>query len=724
MVGIKSVKFIANNKSQVTIFIILGIVISIALVSYLVVRQQTIVEEVAPGVKISLEKIPTEFDPIKNFVTSCLEDTSVKGLQLIGKQGGYINLESEYAGQSFIFNSDPTKTDAVEFAPGSELRIPYWYYLSSENDCSQCNFKSKRPSLKDGQNSIQNQLSKYVENNMDQCLDDFNALKQQGYKIEAGNKNVETKVTDSEVVVILNYDLNAEKEGSRASIEKYFVVLPVHLNDIYNLASTITNLEIDNSFLEKATINLISSFAGVDKEKLPPLTDLRFKFGSSTNWVKTDIKNKVSQILLSYMPLFQVYNTRNYNRNFFETNLEQSLYDDFIIPIQDEDYSNLEVNFNYLDFWPIYFDLNCNGEFCEPESAASDLLSIVGIQRYNFVYDVSFPVYVEINDPDAFNQKGFKFRYFLESNLRNNEPLFVDSFQLETETLSLGSQLCDLTNRNSGDVKIKVKDRLNNDKVGDVQVTYSVTDESCFLGSTDKDGALKTKFPTGAVGGVVNFMKNDYIKKSLLFDAGIEKKNINIKLDPIKTKKIIINKKQLVKKLSGFHLIWEFQDQALNLDPKEDAIITLTRISPLDEEEYSASTTYKLRQDGPSEMKIAPGKYEVTINLLLRDVLIIPEDTREVSGGFLADIVTGKKKYTIPAMEFSEDNPFPSGGLKLNVTLNARDLEEYDTVVFYAISSDVKGIPEENRVIEDLEETGKIEEYSEVYKLALQPAYQ
>ena len=36
----------------------------------------------------------------------------------------------------------------------------------------------------------------------------------------------------------------------------------------------------------------------------------------------------------------------------------QSLYDDFIVPLQGESYPNLEASFSYLDFWPIYFDLN------------------------------------------------------------------------------------------------------------------------------------------------------------------------------------------------------------------------------------------------------------------------------------------------------------------------------------------------------------------------------
>lgn len=708
-----------TNKAQATIFMIIGIVILIASGTFLYVRDQVLKEEISPGVRISLERVPTEFDPVKSFVTTCLEDVSVKALKLIGKQGGYISLDFEYSGQTFTLSPDPTNTDAVEFAPGSGLRIPYWYHLSSSNDCKECNFESKRPSLKQGENSIENQLSKYVENNLNECLDDFNALKEQGFKIKAGDKNVETTVTENDVVVVLDYDLNVEKEATKSTVSKFFVVLPINLQKIYNLATTITNLQMQNRFLEKAAINLISVFGGIDEQKLPPLADTRFKFGSSTTWIKSEVKDKVSQSLISYINLFQVYNTKNYERNIFDSELKQALYDDFIVPVSDEFYPELEASFTYLDFWPIYFDLNCNGEFCEPESAGSDLLSVVGIQRYDFVYDIAFPTYIEIKDTDALNGRGFSFNFFLEANLRNNEPLAVDFVPLQAATISLGSLLCDFGNRNSDDITINVRD-TSNMQLDDVQVTYTVIGETCFIGTTDEDGSLTAKFPTGAIGGVVHFLKNDYLKKALPFDANTGEKNIDVKIEPIKTKNVVIKKKKIVKTQNG----WQFRNQPLDLDPKEEAIIILTRNSPLQDEEYVTAALFSVNQQEPSEIDIAPGSYEATINVLLKDALVIPEREIEIGDNILTDLLVGGKDYTIPATEFSEENPFLSGGLKLNVTLSADDLEAHDTIVFYVVSTALQDIPEELRVIEDLQQSTKIEYYSNVYKLALKPTFQ
>ena len=138
----------------------------------------------------------------------------------------------------------------------------------------------------------------------------------------------------------------------------------------------------------------------------------------------------------------------------------------------------------------------------------------------------------------------------------------------------------------------------------------------------------------------------------------------------------------------------------------------------MQDDEFTAAASYTPGQE-PAVIRIAPGSYEATITVLLKDRLVIPERTIRVKSGLFED-----RKYTIPGIEFNQENPLPSGGLKLNITINAEDLEKYDAIVLYAISPALKDIPESERIIEDLQETGKIEYYSNVYQLALQPAYQ
>jgi len=708
-----------NNKAQVTIFIILGLIIlaTAGIFIYTSTTQQK--EEIAPGVFIAVQDIPTELDPISKYVSVCLEDIATKGLKLVGEHGGYVDMDNRQLNtQNFKISKDPTESEAVIFAPNSKLKIPYWWYLESNNKCEgTCSFTSKRPELRIGENSIEKQLNRFIEKELPTCLNNFNDIKEEGFEIkELSPIRADTKITVSDIVVILDYKLEVKKSDVNSNIEQFFTRIPVNLEKIYNLATDITNLQQEFRFLERQTMNLISAFASVDENKLPPITDLRFEFGSTTTWLKSDVKAKITQVLMSYIPLFQVDGSRNFNRDIYSSELQQRLYDGLIIPIADQQYSNLDVTFNYLDFWPVYFDLNCNGEICQAESASSNKLKFIGLQKYDFVYDISYPVMVEIIDKDALNNRGYRFNFFLESNVRNNKQLESNFAPLQTATLPGTTLLCNLDNRNSANVTIEVLDSVNLELLDGVSITFTIADESCYIGRTDETGSLVTKFPTGTVGAVVTLIKPDYLSESKLFDARIDRElSLQAKLDPIMDKKIIVKKKLVEKTPQG----WTFTNRVSDLKLTEEAFVTLTRITSLEEEEFS--TIASLTGPNEADVKLAPGEYEISINMFLRENLRIPEKKKKVVKGLLG--LFDDTKITFPEVNFDEKNPYPSGGLKLNIVITKEDLTK-DTLVLYAVSPDLPNVPEDQRVISDLEQIGKIEEYSNVYASLLKPIFQ
>jgi hypothetical protein len=722
-----------NKKAQVAIFMIIGLLILIVGLAIFYFHHQSVIE-IVPQVYIKGEKIPVEFEPIKKYVDDCVYKVSREGLRLAGEHGGYISMvDPEINKASFKIVLEATESDAVMFSPGANLAIPYWWYLSSPNNCiGECRYASKRPDLRGTENSIEKQLERYVEKNLKRCLNDFEAFKSQGFDVEeAGDIDVNVVIAQSDVSVLVDYPIEVAK-GSKSKITKYYALLPVNLQKIYELATKITNLEMQYRFLEKAVINLIASFAFIEEEKLPPVTDTGFTYGTTLRWSQSDVKNKVIEILNSYIGLFQMDATLNYNRNFFADMLEQRLYDAFIIPnckdnvcksaddIEDK-YNDLSVSFSYLDFWPIYFDLNCNGEICEPESVNNPLLDSIslqiGIQRYNFMYDISYPVLIEIKEPNAFNGQGYDFRFFLEANLRNNEALPFNFTPLQAAgTVAQRTYLCDYGQRQSGDIAIEVIDSIEKKPTGDVKITYSVSGEGCYMGSTNESGILTTKFPTGTIGGLLSFAKEGYLSKSMLFDAGAEKKSISVQLDPLFEKNVVIRKKNLVK--TGGK--WKFVDKAVDLYDEEQAILTLVRKSPLEEQEYSAATEFTGSQAEPSKIEIAPGDYEATINVLLYKDLVIPEKKVHKDGGLFGEDID----YTLPGQRFSNESPYLSGGLKLDISISPADLQKYNTIVFYAVGQDLPSVPEQERDIYDLEQIGKYEKYAEVYATLLEPTFE
>jgi len=694
-----------NKKSQVTIFIIIGILLISAAGFYF--YAQTIKKPIEPEVNLVQQQVPIAFDPIRQYANDCIYSVASDGIKLIGKLGGYVSLTNKTLNKaSFTITQNPTESDAVTFTKNSELEIPYWWYLKSSNTCNgNCQFSTKRPGLRHSDNSIEKQLERYVDLELKSCLNNFKPFEEQGYKItESGNVKSDVTIASNDILVSVDYPLMAEKENFKADVNQFFVRIPVNLERIYSLASTLTNFEMKHHYLEKHILNSIVAFSGINKEKLPPMSDLQFKFGSSVSWQKTDVKNKIIQLLDSHIPLFQVDGTLNYERNIFDSELQQRLYDSTLIPVANSSYGDVAAYFTYLDFWPIYFNLNCKGEKCSPGSANSIIpLATFGIQNYQFSYDLSYPVLVEVQDPTAFNGQGYNFEFFLEGNIRNNNHMGGNFSILETASGSERSQLCDI--RTSGNVTVNVIDAVTKKSVDDAQIFYTLLDESCFISSTAK-GAILSQFPIG-VGGVVNFMKDGYIGRAIEFDASLDSAStINAELQPVSTKKFAVKKKNVAKTAAG----WVFQDNAIELNDKESAVLSLTRIGDENELEFSAASVFDNTQKDSAEIELAPGKYSADITLLANERIVIP-----ASGDY-------------PKVDFGEgstpgEERFSPGGLKLNITINPEDLQK-SAVVFYVVNVDIAGIPENERVIEDLDQLGKIEDYSSKYKQNLQPKFE
>ncbi|MBI2652278.1 hypothetical protein HYX00_02325 [Candidatus Woesearchaeota archaeon] len=716
----KNKKIINHKKGQITIFLIVGLVIVIG-VAVFFYSTQKVQKPLEPELKIIQEQVPLEFEPIKKYANDCAYSAGVESLRIIGKQGGYISFaDKTLNNEPFTITQNPTESDAVSFTKDSDLKTAYWWHLKSANNCKgDCKFASKRPDLRQTDNSIEKQLERYIDLKFKECLNNFEPFLEEGFKvIEAGKIKTDVTIGSDDILVLIEYPLSIESQGTNTKLSQFLVRIPINLDKIYDLATKITNIEIKHRYLEKHILNLIVAFSGVNKEKLPPMSDMQFKFGSTTSWQKTDVKSKITGLLTAYIPLFQVDGTYNYERNLFDSELKQRLYDSTIIPVANSSFKDIAAYFTYLDFWPAYFDLNCKGEKCVPASANS-LISFFGIQNYRFTYDLSFPVLVEIQDPFALNGQGYSFNFFLEGNIRNNKPMPADFAPLERADLSESSLLCDT--RTSGNISVNIVNAATKKPVDDAQILYTIIDESCFIGSTDANGVLIEKFPV-AIGGVVNIVKEGYIGKAVEFDPKANNNaELKVRVQPIYTKKLIVKKKDVVKTPQG----WQFADAPVELNNKESATITLTRINDEGELGFSSFANYEWQQNGTSEIEIAPGNYAVDATLMLDERIIIPEKQKCIRKGIFGE----KECFAIPKVDFGEKSSpgqerFPEGGLKLNLTINPNELEKHDTIVFYVVSTGISKVPEQERVIEDIEQMGKIEEYSSIYQLALQPTFE
>ena len=122
-------------------------------------------------------EIAFSYNPVKSFVEQCLFLVSRDSLTKIGQQSG------------FLFASQGSTTP--DYGPSDEGKL-----FASYNGIKATFLGNNMPPLKkeSGENSIEDQLTAFVESNIDKCLD-FSAFENQGLKITKKEKFVDARLT-------------------------------------------------------------------------------------------------------------------------------------------------------------------------------------------------------------------------------------------------------------------------------------------------------------------------------------------------------------------------------------------------------------------------------------------------------------------------------------------------------------------------------------------------
>ncbi|MBI4140434.1 hypothetical protein HY485_01210, partial [Candidatus Woesearchaeota archaeon] len=717
----KSVKML--RKGQITIFIILALVLVLSIGTYTYITSRGELQHIEAQ-RPAIQQAPTEFTPVVEYVTNCLYNTAKTALIKIGESGGYLDT-TKIKTNPF----EPTEADGVEFSPGSELVIPYWWHLKDKNECEgNCNFENKMLPL-NGRSSIETQIDDYINENLDLCLANFNAIEQQGYKINANKKPAaRTTIAKDDVFVTLTYPLNIDKKGATHKIDTFYSALPVNFKEMYEVAEELTKLQAENNYLEKDIRELIDVFSRLDKEALPPVSDLRINFGVGTLWVKLNIEKQLKQILSSYIPLLQAAGTITHKYLKAPTSTEdkelyETLYNrGMIIPLE-KDHPTIGVTYSYLDWWKPYVDISgCKGQLCQPESFGTTLGMLFGIQRYNFAYDISLPVLVEIKNPFAFNGEGYTLNFALEANMRNNKPMPAEFKPLRpVADVGVPTMFCDVDKRNGGVLNVTIIDGKTKKSVDEALIIYNCGTESCALGTTEK-GLLKTMMPK-CLGGVLSAEKYDYHPTFIPFDILSEdNRNTTITLEPYRYVDFSV-KKYLLKKGIGWQL------DINNPDPQahdEQTLITLERKTMPLEEPFTAfgeifGGKLSKEEDYSNNIRMLPGEYSVKLYTIKypKPPIIIPKERRCFKGGILDE----KKCYYVPEedMVFDKKQPLPNGGAEYELTVTKEDLDDTKEIEWKVLNFALDKVLEVDRKIEDLDQLGKLQEYSELAKEQLKP---
>jgi hypothetical protein len=185
-----------NSKAgQVTIFILTGVAISIMFLFIFYLQRN-----VAANTEIENLK---SFESVKSFVNSCMEDIGDRGIYFIGLHGGH------------YYNYTIDEEDPI-------INIPYYWY--------------NQQNLMPSKETIQDELSKYVEQELQDCLD-FNVFS--GYNISTGNIEANSIITNNNIKINVDFPIEAVRGEEIFKADKFLSTVNLDFDYKYEIIKKI-----------------------------------------------------------------------------------------------------------------------------------------------------------------------------------------------------------------------------------------------------------------------------------------------------------------------------------------------------------------------------------------------------------------------------------------------------------------------------------------------------
>ncbi len=677
-----------QKRGQVTLFVVVGIVILISafLVYYFTSRQAVI-----QGPETLLKETPSQVRDVRLYIDECINIVGKQAVVNLGAHGGWIYDESdpELMQKPFDVEFNPTEGQGVEFSSGG-LKVPYWYYMKSNNKCRNCQFSLDNvPS----RSTMTAGINLYVQKKIDACLKDFKPLLQQGYTIrKSGDVQVDTKIAPDAVIVDIKYPLEIKRDDKTYTMEDFTTTLPVKLGRVYDLATLVVNNEQKSGFIEYATMSMVSAYATVDSSYFPPIAAATIG-PSKMFWSKTGVMQKLQDALVQHTFLFTIPRTHNFAPAVYDESekgfkVKQGATFSYVMNLipENENYNDVDANFYYLG-WPIYFDISpSDGELIGPNDIDSNMLNFLQVfsRQYNFAYDISYPVVVELRDVDAFNKQGFSFMFAMESNVRNNDALKPGELvELSKFGTSKRTLMNDPIEKISGNIKVVVRDD-DLAKIKDAIVRYSCGQDSLYVGKTNEKGELVSRLPI-CLGGAIGASKQGYVSGIKGLDTSVGTDAFTeIIIDKIykKNATIEVREKQELTgvtnaaygSLSQEDLLQMIGASGRPLKPSESVYLRIEKVRSPEENIFNRAYIFN-NETKVLEIELTKGKQEVRIELIDAEGVYIPEETivLDEDGDILSEtmndinmaLIGGEetKEVDIPAINIT---PAVRGGAILN----------------------------------------------------------
>lgn len=449
---------IDSRRGQVTIFIILGILLVLALLVVVFIKKEIVT--VKPE-----ELITTGKGPVADYIATCIQKLGEEALMKLGEQGGYVTLPQEIARNGYVH----LKTSPF-------TAVPYWAYGTTR----------AVPSL----SAMEAQVDAYLQLHLRKCVFESGAFTQSYNLVERSELKADTEIVDAKVIFNVNWKIEVQdKQGEKITeLVEHTAQSPVKLKRLYDTGVKIVDDELRDLKLEDITQDLIAL-------EHPSIPLFGFEMSCSPKqWKIEDVKRALQDLLRVNIRQLKVKGT-----DIIDFPEELPYYQNhYVWDVGDDlQQKNVAVDFYYDNSYPFTFDVHPrSGSTLKsaPLAAGSNpLLSAFCGQSWKFTYDISYPILITLTDETTGYTLKVALTAHLKRNIPNREETSIPAVPPARETYS-DQQFCDTRKI---PMTISTAELIDNDKdvsysapLEKVNISYNCLQYQCALGQTEYDYAL------------------------------------------------------------------------------------------------------------------------------------------------------------------------------------------------------------------------------------------
>ena len=200
-----------NKRGQVTVFVILGIIVVVAIF----VVFYFLGDKIERDSEIDVVFDESSLEPLKNYVGDCIEEHGNEAIDLVLKQGGKIN-------PTFYYYHD-------------DNLVNYLCYTDNFEPCA-----NKHPFV---DKFIENEIRDYLNVQIPQCID-LDEIRNEGFTVSEGQFNLDVDLTDYNVLIDVYYPIKISKGDVEVTESRFSETFNVPVGKFAEVAEDVVNEEI------------------------------------------------------------------------------------------------------------------------------------------------------------------------------------------------------------------------------------------------------------------------------------------------------------------------------------------------------------------------------------------------------------------------------------------------------------------------------------------------